>query len=747
MLRNLLKINFILIAVVSIAGCQSTYKMTPLESAIHLADEEQVRLLAPVSDDVFYCSDTNPLFIAAEKNAAAVPIALSLGSNIGCQTLDKRTALHIAAFNNIDVGPFIEAGADVNQKDKYGYTPLHLVALNSLDNPVYAPDFPKLLTLEIPQNTNEIKEVRYIREENEKISISNIEKLIKAGANVNSQDLGGDTPLHKAVYKAVHSPNYGESWIWGYGKLRTLALIKNGADSTIEDNSGFNALDLFIEGTSYLFVTESSKKSAKPSSIKYHHPISLSKDLKKSYPNLGYYKDLYDGMSFALFKAIEKSPEKAGRVSFDMPLWRLYTALKFSIYGFYDIDQDVDTLLAFEKKKIFEFKEQENLKKLHLAAEKERERQRVERERQIKKKIFNDKVAVIKEEIGNNSTLKNAFEQAGYNMAYCNAFGAQASKINNQMCSFQNKYREHDEHEGCLRLVEQVKDVYRKNRHAICDVQASNQLVSLFGKENKKEVEAVIKQYSKNKNVNSHTILEDHPYLESTSIERMVDEHRISVNKEIELRNRQRVQSLIDYAGSRSTSGAESVNRIFNQHFNDIKTYADSVRQSRSMPKPLTNIRANSVDKATLSRLKETEKQTTLSPSSVSTKENKPVCSPIDENGVAIPTAGIPENMWCYQYSNNRQLHWTESDISKQGLFNYESGSLDRAKKQVQTSLKAKARNACKADGYSGIYDAQYKFGGLINWTALQCKEKNRLGSTFHYCLGEAEYRCGVRQK
>ena len=72
----------------------------------------------------------------------------------------------------VEVENLIKGGADVNEKDKFGYTPLHLAVTRPL----------------IKGN---------------KIDMRIIEDLVKRGAKIDAQNKKGDTPLHLAVSNPV----------------------------------------------------------------------------------------------------------------------------------------------------------------------------------------------------------------------------------------------------------------------------------------------------------------------------------------------------------------------------------------------------------------------------------------------------------------------------------------------------------------------------------------------------------------
>ena len=111
----------------------------------------------------------------------------------------------------------IEKGADVNAKDKYGYTPLHLTAIYNR---------PQMAQL-----------------------------LIKHGADVNAKDNYGNTPLHYCGTTP------------GTVKVAKV-LLENGADPTVKNMRGKTPLDLANETKNFpvsrLIAKYLSEKKEKP---------------------------------------------------------------------------------------------------------------------------------------------------------------------------------------------------------------------------------------------------------------------------------------------------------------------------------------------------------------------------------------------------------------------------------------------------------------------------------------------------
>ncbi|MHC4086880.1 MAG: ankyrin repeat domain-containing protein [Planctomycetota bacterium] len=154
---------------------------------------------------------------------------------------NRWTALHAAAYKgHIEIAEFLlKQGANVNVKDKDGYTPLH----NTADS--FLKGFPRKRT---EANRNRIAAL-----------------LLKHGADVNATTNHGETPLHSAALTnnvaLVHlllengaDPNIQQSqgmtplhFALCAGKDRVQVvrlLLRHGADSSIKDEYGYTPTDL-----------------------------------------------------------------------------------------------------------------------------------------------------------------------------------------------------------------------------------------------------------------------------------------------------------------------------------------------------------------------------------------------------------------------------------------------------------------------------------------------------------------------
>ncbi|MBW4599776.1 MAG: ankyrin repeat domain-containing protein [Calothrix sp. FI2-JRJ7] len=167
-------------------------------------------------------------------------VIMSDFGTINRYNLDNSLLIACAAIKNnyFGVELLISRGANVNTRDNYGDTPLHLISERySISN---FRDMVSLLVkngADINAKDNEGKTALHITvtyRENFYLAESTIKYLLNIGADINAKDVYGQTPLHIISKKSYDYHAYHIAEI----------LLKHGADINVKDNQGKTPLAL-----------------------------------------------------------------------------------------------------------------------------------------------------------------------------------------------------------------------------------------------------------------------------------------------------------------------------------------------------------------------------------------------------------------------------------------------------------------------------------------------------------------------
>jgi len=202
-----------------------------LNTAIFMDDLEQIRRHVAHGADVNEKNEEGsrtPLTIAAMyERVAAIKALIDAGADVNVKNRDGNTPLHIAARDGRTeaIKALIQANADVNAKDYIGRTPLHNAARDGHTEAIKA-----LIQANADVNAKDEEGLTPLHSAAMFARAKAIAALTTAGADVNAKDEFGIAPLHIAAQS-------------GYARV-IKALATAGADIDSRDRYGRTPLDL-----------------------------------------------------------------------------------------------------------------------------------------------------------------------------------------------------------------------------------------------------------------------------------------------------------------------------------------------------------------------------------------------------------------------------------------------------------------------------------------------------------------------
>jgi len=214
--------------------------------------------------DITHMNQKNRSLLYTNCNPHIIRILLAEKLDVNHQDNEGNTPLHLVMKCELTaLRTLITAGANPNAKNKKGLTPLHIALLSRKINEKKMSYLLDHLDDPNVRDINGVSLLHAITQQGK--STWAFEKLIQRGANINSKDNSGCTPLHwavhhrhsrfvKALLDAGANPNLQDMQgrtalhiVAGNNNLSTLhvkPLLKAGARRDIKDNIGFYPFQL-----------------------------------------------------------------------------------------------------------------------------------------------------------------------------------------------------------------------------------------------------------------------------------------------------------------------------------------------------------------------------------------------------------------------------------------------------------------------------------------------------------------------
>ncbi|WP_353273595.1 ankyrin repeat domain-containing protein [Wolbachia endosymbiont (group A) of Agelastica alni] len=210
-------------------------------------------------------------FAAQEGNLDMVQFFLNRGANIKAKDMYGWTPLHFAsAYGKFDVVKFfLDSNINIRAKDRYGDTPLHLAAQNN-DKSEIVESFLDSDANNINDRTNNGWTPLHVAVQGNKPST--VKLLLGRGADIEVKDTCGQTPLDLAtqkgytdIVKILEQEQLGKELFTAvreYDFSRVEKLISRGANIDTKNKNGKTPLDIAINTKNALEENQGSLNNA-----------------------------------------------------------------------------------------------------------------------------------------------------------------------------------------------------------------------------------------------------------------------------------------------------------------------------------------------------------------------------------------------------------------------------------------------------------------------------------------------------
>ena len=546
-----------------------------------------------------------------------------------------------------------------------------------------------------------------------------IPEMIAAGADVNvaSAGSGGLTALHLLMIRGYHYRNLWPEYRYEpYNDSHELAafeaLLKAGADPNAVNKHGSTPAHL-VTTLAFTLSDENSSLDKKVERmtllIKYGADLSLKDNSNNT---------IYDRLPTG--RQLSSNWLNFNRFMYDVQEEGLETAL----FNYHHREEESQAQARREKE----------------AAEAERQRKR-----QVAREIARQKRELITRSFNENPDLRAALTSLKESARPCRTL----DRINTEVYGFGcgtivNGSNFHPQ--SCYDYQEKLQSVVRQQRDKVCAPYKNQrkQLADLFG-ENAQLADSIIA----NQIIDAPdvTSLKNHYSAEISRMRKIRDSAARSQKAVEDQAFQQGMYNLAQYAQS-SIGSKTAADQIIEKSVADTQRTLYAIDSAQKMAKINADLEA--INKQ-LRNIKTTSSPPSAASSTTSyqSRSNQPASTqPVVTKKECVaqaeskgPMPNVPQSYCQYVFSDNTdtvKINW--GDYSNQ--FNEESGSLQQAQKNIGTPLLKKARQVCEGRGYTRVHHPEtYQFNQVAS-QVTDCKENNRLGSTFHLCIGTASFIC-----
>ncbi len=387
------------------------------------------------------------------------------------------------------------------------------------------------------------------------------------------------------------------------------------------------------------------------------------------------------------------------------------------------------------------------------AAEAERERQR-----EVARKIRLQKQSVIAQSFKSDPDLRTALSGLKQSARPCVTLHRMGNEVHSFNC---NAWLEGEVYSSstCQTYQEQLIDVNNRQRSQACTAYEKNrqQLTQLFGSNASIAGDVIQEALSDLAN------LPDIENLYRAELRQMKTVRDREARNEKAGEDRRYQQGMYNLARhiEQSFGSKTAADQIIEQSVADTRQTLHAIGSAQKMAKINADLEAINRRLADLDSQSQPAKQTYRGKVSADAAEHhrrtargnanasaeanadkaKVQAACVAQSESKGPMPNVPQSYCQYVFADNSDtvsIGW--ADYSSE--FNAESGTLEQAQAAIHSPLLKKATRICESRGYSRVHHPETYAFNRVAHRVSDCKENQRMDSTFHLCVGSASFIC-----